>query len=86
MVERKIFELNPEIIKIFFLLRSNSDKISSNSKDSYPCFASELEKGNVNPWIYEWKIKLLKAEFPRKLPKALSKYLTGTSDEIHNNF
>lgn len=33
------------------------------------------------------KIKLLKAEFRVKLPKALSKYLTGTTqDEIHNNF
>ena len=86
---KKNFEPEPGDYQNIFLFKeaNDSDKISSNSKDSYPCFASELEKENVNPWIYEWKDKTLKSGIPRKLPKALSKYLTGTTqDEIHNNF
>ena len=56
---KKNFEPEPGDYQNIFLFKeaNDSDKISSNSKDSYPCFASELEKGNVNPWIYEWKDK-----------------------------
>ena len=48
MVERKILKPEPGDYQNIFPFKeaNDSDKISSNSKDSYPCFASELEKGN----------------------------------------
>lgn len=63
---KKNFEPEPGDYQNIFLFKeaNDSDKISSNSKDSYPCFASELEKGNVNPWIYEWKDKTFKSGIP----------------------
>lgn len=74
---------------IFLFKEANDSAKKSMDCHSYPIFNQEyLDKGNVNPWISEWKENKSRSGISNKLPKALALYLKLSKDsqKVKDNF
>lgn len=84
------FKMLKDGYEYIFLFKEANDSAKKNMNyDTYPVFNQEyLDKGNVNPWIAEWKDNKSRSGISNKLPKALALYSDSSKDtqEIKNNF